>query len=383
MKIALVNHAFSLSHGGLERFSVNLATALHRDGHDVHAFAQQFRDLPAGVTEHVLRVPRKPSFLRILGFHRRAARAVGEQTFDVVYGLARFAPLDVYRMGDGVQKHWMRLRYPLAAWRWFNYLINPAHLCNLYLERRILTGSDCRRIVTNSQLCKEHAQRYYGIPADRIDVVYNGVNHEVFNPESMAARRDAVRRELGLKEDALAVLHVSNNWRRKGLSVLLRAVSQLGPRGKHVHVIVVGRGRPQPFLKLADGLGMAARLHLVGETREVQKYYAAGDLMVLPTRYDPFSNVCLEAMACGMAVITTTENGAAELIRVGENGYIQNDPQDANELARCLEHCLDRERIEAMGRKAWKTALPFTREKNMEATLAVFSRLLREKRGER
>ncbi len=383
MKIALVNHTFSLSHGGLERFSVNLATTLQRDGHEVHAFAKQFSDLPAGVTEHLLSVPRKPSFWKILGFHRSAARAVLEQSFDVVYGLARFAPLDVYRMGDGVQKHWMRLRYPLAPWRWFNYLINPAHLSNLYLERRILAGGDCRRIVTNSKLCKEQAQRYYGLPADRIDVVYNGVNHQVFNPEVMAAKRSAVRLKLGLGAEALTVVHVSNNWQRKGLNVLMQAVSQLGERGRNLHVIVVGRGRPQPFRKLAARLGMSDRLHLVGETREVQTYYAAGDLMVLPTMYDPFSNVCLEAMACGMPVITTAENGAAELIRTGENGYIQDNPLDVNELAGCLGQCLDRERIKVMGNAAWQTSLPFTRERNMEETLAIFSRILEEKQAQR
>lgn len=381
MKIALVNHSFSLSHGGLERFSVNLATALHQEGHEVHAFAQKFADLPSGVAEHLLVVPRKPSFRRILGFHRNAARALQKQTFDVVYGLARFFPLDAYRMGDGVQKHWMRIRYPFAPWRWLNYLINPAHLCNLYLERQILAGGACRRIVTNSRLCKEHAQRYYGVPAERIQVVYNGVNHQLFNPQEMAALRPTARAELGLGEESIAVLHVSNNWKRKGLAILLQAIAQLGSQEAEIHVVVVGRGRPAPFRKLAARLGLADRLHLVGETAQVQKYYAAGDLMVLPTRYDPFSNVCLEAMACGLPVITTAENGAAELIREGENGYIQQNPLDADELSHCLGKCLEREVLEIMGSAAWKTSLPFTREKNMQETIGVFSQLLNEKQG--
>ncbi len=381
MKIALVSHSFSLSHGGLERFSVNLATALHAEGHEVHAFAQRFADLPVGVTEHRLEVPRKPSFRRIFGFHRSAVRAVQGHSFDVVYGLARFAPLDVYRMGDGVQKHWMRIRYPFSPWRWLNYLINPTHLCNLYLERRILSGRDCRRIVTNSHLCAEHAQRYYGVPLDRIDVVYNGVNHQIFNPKTMAELRSEGRRELGLQDDDLALLHISNNWPRKGLSVLLRAVALLGDQGRHLHILVVGRGRPAPFRKLAGRLGLADRLHLVGETTQVQRYYAAGDLMVLPTLYDPFSNVCLEAMACGLAVVTTAENGASELIRLGENGYVQKNPRDVQELANCLGQCLNREALASMGAAARTTALPFTREKNMRETLAVFSRVLQEKQS--
>jgi len=379
MKIALVNHSFSLSHGGLERFSVNLATALHHEGHEVHAFAQRFADLPSAVQMHPLSVPRKPSFWRIFSFHRVAAHAVQAEFFDIVYGLARFFPLDVYRMGDGVQKHWMRIRYPFCVWRWFNYLINPAHLCNLYLERRILTAPACR-IVTNSRLCKEHAQRYYGVPAERIQVVYNGVNHQIFNPEEMATQRPAARAELGLSDQAIAILHVSNNWNRKGLAVLLQAVALLGSNGAQVNVIVVGRGRPAPFRKLAARLGLTDRLHLVGETSQVQRYYAAGDLMVLPTLYDPFSNVCLEAMACGLPVITTAENGAAELIREGENGYVQQDPLDAEELAKCLGKCLEPEVRESMRSVAWRTSLPFTREKNMQETIGVFSKVVESRR---
>jgi UDP-glucose:(heptosyl)LPS alpha-1,3-glucosyltransferase len=230
-------------------------------------------------------------------------------------------------------------------------------------------------------LCKEHAQRYYGVPAERIQVVYNGVNHQIFNPQGMAAERPTVRAELGLGEEAIAVLHVSNNWKRKGLAVLLESVALLGSRGTQLHILVVGRGRPGPFRKRAARLGLAGRLHLVGETEQVQKYYAAADLMVLPTLYDPFSNVCLEAMACGMPVITTAENGAAELIREGENGYIQQNPLDVRELSHCLDKCLERENLRTMGRAAWKTALPFTREKNMQETIGVFSQVLKEKQG--
>jgi UDP-glucose:(heptosyl)LPS alpha-1,3-glucosyltransferase len=324
---------------------------------------------------HVLNVPRKPSFWRIFSFHRVAAHAVRAEFFDVVYGLARFFPLDVYRMGDGVQKHWMRIRYPFCIWRWFNYLINPAHLCNLYLERRILTAPACR-IVTNSRLCKEHAQRYYGVPAERIQVVYNGVNHLVFSPQQMAALRPSAREELGLDKEAIAVLHISNNWKRKGLAVLMEAVARLGAKGAKVHVIVVGRGRPAPFRKLADRLGLADRLHLVGESSQVQRYYAAGDLMVLPTLYDPFSNVCLEAMACGLPVITTAANGAAELIQPGQNGYVQQDPLDAEELAKCLGKCLEPEVRESMGSVALRTSIPFTREKNMQETIGAFSKVV-------
>lgn len=380
MKIALVNNSFSLSHGGLERFSVNLATTLAETGHEVHAFGQRFSDLPPAVTIHPLQVPRKPAWRRIIAFHRGAARSVQGHDFDVIYGLARFFPLDIYRMGDGVQRHWLRLRYPFAPWRWFNCLINPAHLANLWLERRIFRDTDCR-IVTNSRLCKEQAQAYYGVAAHRIDVVYNGVDHQLFNPERLAPLRNVVRGELGLQPADIAVLHVSNNWSRKGLAILLRAIASQGKAGQHLHAIVVGRGRPTPFLKLAQKLGISERVHLVGETREVDKYYGASDLMVLPTMYDPFSNVCLEAMACALPVITTAQNGAAELIRPGKNGFIQKHARDAGELADLLGQCLDPVRLSVMGQVARQVAQPFTREQNMLETLGVFERITEQRQS--
>jgi UDP-glucose:(heptosyl)LPS alpha-1,3-glucosyltransferase len=379
VKIALVNHTFSLSHGGLERFSVNLATALAAEGHEVHAVGLRLEDLPAAVVRHPVDAAQRPAWWRPLSFRRAAHRAISGKAFDICYGLTRCPPLDVYRMGDGIQRHWLRLRYPLAPVRWLACLLNPVHLVNLYLERRLLEPGGCRLLITNSKLCKEHAQQYYGVAADRIAVVYNGVNHDIFSPEAILPLREACRNELGLADSAIVIVYVANNWQRKGLAVLLAAVSRLGKRGKDLHVMVVGRGRPAPFRRLAERLGLAGRVHFAGTTGAVQRYYAAGDLLVLPTVYDPFANVCLEAMACGLPVVTTAGNGAAEFLRPGVNGYIQSDPHDAAELAELLAHCLDRPRLQQMGAAARATAMPLSRERNMEQTLALFRRMLAEK----
>lgn len=380
MKIALVNHTYSLSHGGLERFAVNLALSLRRAEHDVHVFGMTASGLPSQIPVHILSIPRKPSWRRIFSFHREAARAVRVEGFDIVFGLTRFFPMDIYRMGDGVQRHWMRIRYPFGPWRWLNYLLNPVHLLNFLFERKILAGGGAKRIITNSRLCKEHAQSYYGVPEERIDVVYNGVDHDYFNPRRLAAFREETRRELGLGPEDTAVLHISNNWSRKGLGVTLKAIGRLGERGRRLHLLVVGRGRPAPFRKLAATLGIEDRVHFVGPTAKVECSYAAGDLLVLPTLYDPFSNVCLEAMACGLPVITTAGNGAAEIIEEGITGCVQREPKDDRELARIIEsNCLDPVAIRRMGEAALKVAQEYTPERNMRGTLEVCGKIAAEK----
>lgn len=369
MKIALINHTFSLSHGGLERFSVNLATALHHEGHTVCVFAHRWQDLPEGIQVSFVPMAKRPGFWRVLSFAKNARSLVNRETFDVVYGLTRCFGLNLYRLGDGVQQHWMRLNYPFAPWRWFNYLVNPVHWSNLYLERAIL-GADGPWVVTNSKLVEGHVRHYYGCDPGRVHVVYNGVDSGQFNPLQVRVNRDKVRTRLGLKSTDKALLYVSNNWKRKGLSVLLRAVADLGDDGNMLHVLVVGRGKPAQFLRLSESLGIDTRVHLIGATDQVESYYGAADLAVLPTMYDPFSNVCLEAMACKLPVMTTAENGASELICPGENGFIQGNPRSWKELSELLRKALKSD-LTAMGEAARTRVTGMTREQNMRETLDV------------
>ena len=372
MRIALVNHTFSLCHGGLERFSVNLATTLHQEGHSVFVFAHRWQDLPDEIQVRAVPVAKRPGFWRVLSFARNAGELVAKEDFDVVYGLTRCFGLDLYRLGDGVQRHWMRLNHPFAPWRWLNYLVNPVHWANLYLERTIL-GAGGPWVVTNSKLVQGQVQRYYGSDPGRVHVVYNGVDPARFNPWQVRVNREDIRATLGLKSSDMALLYISNNWKRKGLSVLLRAVADLGHAGNTVHVLVIGRGRPAYFQRLSERLGIAARIHLLGATDQVESYYGAADLAVLPTMYDPFSNVCLEAMACGLPVVTTAENGASELIHPGENGFVQHYSRSWGELAGLLSACLDSD-LTDMGAAARARVAGMTRERNMHETLDVIRR---------
>ncbi len=378
MKIALINKTFSLSHGGGERFSLNLATALWREGHDVHIFAQQVDSLPEQVTLHLIPVVR-PSFRRILSFAKQVRAMMAGETFDIVYGLTQVFPQDLHRMGGGIHRHWMQVRFPFAPWRWLNYLVSPVHLANLYLESRIYHTGNFRHIVTNSQLCKRHAQEYYGIPPERISVIYNGVDCATFDPEKVVFHRDLMREKLGLRRKDVAILFIASNWKRKGLDVLLRAVAFLGEKGRPFHVVVVGRGKPESFRKQIQRLGLGLRVHFTGHTKEVAKYYGVGDLLVLPTLYDPFANVCLEAMACGLPVVTTAANGVAEIIRPGENGFVQQDPSNEQELGVFLEHLLPEKHRSKIGQAAQDTAIEFTTERNMAETLELCLHVLEEK----
>ena len=111
--------------------------------------------------------------------------------------------------------------------------------------------------------------------------------------------------------------------RERGSEYLLQAISLLNVRGKRVKLMVVGKDHSAPYKRMSEQLGVAETGRFYrGLLLDIEKYYGAADIFVLPTLYDPFSNACLEAFGSGLPVITTAQNGFSELIEDGLNGFV-------------------------------------------------------------
>ncbi|MDY0041426.1 MAG: glycosyltransferase family 4 protein, partial [Desulforhabdus sp.] len=249
---------------------------------------------------------------------------------------------------------------------------------NVYLEQRLYKEKNNRIIVANSLLCKRHVEKYYRVPESRIRVIYHGVDHVLFNPHNAAAARSETRRAFGIEEHSPVILFVSNNWKRKGLSTLLHALGLNRSERPLFHLAVVGRGNPKTYAGLAEKLGLSKQVHFIGHTDDILRYFGIADLVVLPTLYDSFGNVCLEGMACGLPVITSSSSGASELIRNGENGYVLNNPTDHKELADLLRLCSDPGRLKIMGRIAREISLQYTPARNALETVEVCRQVVAE-----
>jgi len=212
---------------------------------------------------------------------------------------------------------------------------------------------------------------YFDISADKLHVIYSGVDTERFHPR-LKAERQTVRASLGLDDAQAAFLFVGSGFERKGATPLIRALAQLPD---HAHAVIVGEDKYRyRYEQLATSLGVAGRTHFVGRQADVGPYYGAADALVLPTLYDPFPNVILEAMACGLAVITSTKSGGAEFIREGENGYVR-DALDVDGISQAMHHLLDPEHARQAGRRARETIEPYTLER-MGAELSTLYRKL-------
>jgi UDP-glucose:(heptosyl)LPS alpha-1,3-glucosyltransferase len=204
----------------------------------------------------------------------------------------------------------MGIRYPGKIHRFLQRL-NPRHRAILALEKGIFDPANTRFVITNSELSKRLIPESHPFPPERIHVIYNGVDLERFAP----AERDAAGGPVRL-------LFVGQDFKRKGLRPLIESLATVKSRGHDFQLRVVGRDNPKIYQKLAASLGLAGQIRFEGASRSIQQAYQQADLFVFPSLYDPFANVCLEALACGLPVLTTTTNGSSEVITEGADGFV-------------------------------------------------------------
>ncbi len=301
MRIAVVHPKVDRS-GGAEHYAWVLVRELSARGHEVHVFARRAGGLPEDVRFH--RVPAVPvgRALKTYSFWRLTSRKVPVHRFDVVQGFGKTTCQTVHRAGGGVHRAYME-RQGGAAPSSYDRIV-------LKIEDRLFRSSQLRAIICPSRWVAREVERFYPGTAGRIHVVPNGVDTRVFRPEGRERDRTRLASERGIPPGRPWILFVGSNFRLKGLDRAVEALAHLDS----AHLVVVGGGDPGPFARLATSRGCGERIHFVGRQADPAPWYRAADVLLHPTRYDPFANVCLEALACGTPVVSTPENGAADVL---------------------------------------------------------------------
>jgi UDP-glucose:(heptosyl)LPS alpha-1,3-glucosyltransferase len=224
-------------------------------------------------------------------------------------------------------------------------------------------------------MVKQDVMRWYRIPEERIQVVYNGVDIERFHPRNRQHRKE-IRGKHGIK-DEFVILFVSNNFRMKGLVFLIEALAVIKKvNGSPFKLLVLGRDRRDSYLGLARDVGIFSDVIFAGSTDEPEKYYGASDLLVHPTFYDACSLTVLEALASGLPVITTHSNGASGIITQGQEGLVISDPREDQSLAEKILFFLDREKLEKASIAARRLAESYSLERNWREMEGVFRKSL-------
>ena len=342
--------------GGAEAYLKRLARGITDAGHGAHLFttsAWPAKEWPAGE----ITLLRGESPLRFADELERTRAASG---CDLVMSLERIWSCDVYRAGDGVHRAWLDRRAKIGGWRRrVAHALSRKHLATLRLEQALFGRRAAGRVIANSHMVKTEIVATYRYPAEHIDVVQNGVPVELFR--SSPDERAAARADLGLAADELAVLFVGSGWERKGLRFAIEAV-EAAAEGK-MRLLVAGRGN--------DALYKSPVAQFLGSVSALPPVYAAADVFLLPTIYDPFSNASLEALASGLPVVTTRANGFAEIMRDGVDGSVVERPDDVVALATALRIWSDAARREETRAMRFELASRYDMAANVERTLAI------------
>src|SRR5205814_237320 len=248
-----------------------------------------------------------------------------------------------------------RLRHASAFNRWqiessfyHRYLVD--------VQRRRSASPWLRTVICNSKMVSDEIHERFGLSLEKLPVIYNAVDSDVFSPE-LRQHRAAVRQKLGVPESATVFLLVGSGYVRKGVATVIQALSRLP---SDTYLVVVGRDKSgRRYKRLAEQLGIARRVALLGALEDPKPFYGAADAFVLPTLYDPCPNAALEAMACGLPVVTSTKSGAAELALAHDAGLVC-EPGDVEKLAQHMGALQDPAMRDRMGGNGRSAMLPLT-----------------------
>ena len=375
MKIAVLRRRYS-GYGGGERFVDTFLRVLAEAGHDVHLFSHAWPAPVPRVTVH--RVPTLAgATLGLVSYAVLAPRLARAAGVRLIHSFERTLEQDLYRAGEGCHRQWLALRRRhLRGGLGGLDRVRPFHLAVLAIERRVCRGGAARRMAVNSRLVEAGFVRHYGPLRVEMTLLRNGVDVVRFHPDVRAGLRPAGRRDLGLGEGQVTLVTVGSGFSRKGLATTMRALGTLKRQaGARPILVVVGRGHPQSFRRLAGREGVDDQVRFLDPVCDPRPLYAAADVFVLPTVYDPSSNATLEALAMGLPVITTTTNGSGELIAHGRSGWLLASPDDHAGLAGILAEGLDPVRRRAIGEEGRAVVATYTWERHLDETLALYRRL--------
>jgi len=333
MRIALLTRRFDSTGGGTERDLVVTANCLRAAGHSITIFADEIR----GATGdwEVRRVgsgPRVGRALSLLRFAWTAAPMARRAGTDMVLSFARCVGADVIRSGGGAHVSYIR-----AARKWrgklgaFAMRLSPYHQVQLLVERRAFQSSSLKRVVAVSNFVRDDLIQEFGLAPEKAITIYNGVDVDRFRPAADPSESAATRQKFVIPASARVVAFVGNGFARKGLGFLIEAWPLLAGGA---FLLVAGADRQtEKFVRRARSLNVGGRVVFTGPQPNVEAIFHAADAFAMPSLFEPFGNVVMEAMASGLPAMTSAFSGVAELIPPSMRGFRVENPDDVGEVA--------------------------------------------------
>ncbi len=365
--IAFVRRGYSPT-GGAERYLKRLARGVIEAGHEIQLIASN--DWPED--QWPFGLIRRLSAESVIGFADELEQIRPQLHCDALFSLERVWSCDIYRAGDGVHRAWLERRrkfeIPLKQ---FVRAANRKHRDLLQLEESLFAHRNAGRVVVASEMVRHEILDLYGYPADKIEITRNGVPIDKFRFDP--ALRETAREHLKLKPDQIALLFAGSGWERKGLLFAIQAMALC--KNRKMRLLVAGRGNERLYKTTRLRFWRKEPVQFLGEVADLVHVYAAADIFILPTIYDPFSNACLEALACGLPIITTRANGFSEIIVDTVHGSIVDHAGNLIGLRDAIRFWSDPSRRAAARSANIERASQFDISKNVQQTLEILTRV--------
>jgi UDP-glucose:(heptosyl)LPS alpha-1,3-glucosyltransferase len=291
------------------------------------------------------------------GFAREVTRAIVTTRANLVQSHELVQTCDIYRPAGGIHATWLeeRLRDASPALR-LRVALSPWHRYMLAMERKLFASPWLRAVLCNSKMVRDDIKARFGLPDERLPVLYNAVDANAYSP-ALREHRERIRKRYKIADDAVVFLLVGSGYGRKGVPAAIAALAELPAA---THLLIVGEDRRLgTYKRLAREQDVRERVTFAGYQADVAPYYGAADAFVLPTIYDSFPDAAMEALASGLPVVTSTRSGAAELVAEHDAGFVC-DARDTAALAAHLRTLLDPAVRERLGVNARNAVLPLS-----------------------
>ncbi|MEI6241843.1 MAG: glycosyltransferase [Chlamydiota bacterium] len=266
------------------------------------------------------------SFRRIEQFDRYCSSWQKKHQPTFVLSLDRNREQTHIRAGNGVHSAYLESRkWTDPSWKTFFHRYNPLHRKILEIEKTAFSHPKLQKIFVNSHMVKRQLQYYYPLSSNKIQVIHNGVEWGEMENDfcQWPAARKKIIEELNLPSSSYHFLFIGHGFARKGLDQLLQALSHLSL--SDFHLSVVGKDKNiSVYQGLIKKLGLEKKVTFFGPQKNIRPFYQIADALVIPSFYDPFANVTVEALAMGLFVLSSQTNGGHEILQSGNGAIIEN-----------------------------------------------------------
>lgn len=288
-----------------------------------------------------------PPFLKMEQWDRFVRKWRLSHPADIVFGMDRVREQTHLRAGNGVHLAYLESRrFSEGRWKYYRCLLNPMHRKILQLEREAFEYEGLRTLFTNSHMVRHQILEHFATPPAKIKVFHNGVEwlemEDDFSQWQVIKKRSSA--ELQLDPEPFHFLFIGNGYRRKGLEILLEGLSRL--RGTPFFLSVIGKeNQTYAFQAKAKQLGLEKQVFFWGPRTDIRTFYQMADVLCIPSFYDPFANVTVEALAMGLHVVSSKWNGASEIL-TPSNGTIIENLLDPDSVAAALQAALQKRKTQ-------------------------------------